>query len=145
MAVPVKISIADKLEPHMLQLPQVECPVVHHFGPGIYIREVTIPAGTFVAGHAHKHEHLNLLLSGEIKFLGEDGQLKTLKAPMIVISPPGRKIAYTVTETVWQNIHATEETDLQKLEEMFVEKSEAWISNDEAKRLTGTHVLEVGE
>ena len=37
---PAKI---EKVESHLLDLPQVECPVVHHFGPGIYIREVTLP------------------------------------------------------------------------------------------------------
>ena len=39
------------LEAVFLEQPQVDCPVVHRFGPGIYIREVTIPAGALSIGH----------------------------------------------------------------------------------------------
>ena len=40
------LIVAD-LEKEMLEMPQADCPVAHHFGPGIYIREVTLPAGIF--------------------------------------------------------------------------------------------------
>ncbi len=122
----------EKLESYMLTLRQVECPVVHHFGPGIYIREVTIPAGTLAVGHSQKFDHLNLLLRGTVAIIGEDGQPRVLKAPLIFVGKPGRKIGYAVEDTVWQNIYATEERDIAKLEETFLNKSDTWESYRES-------------
>ncbi len=114
------------LEAKMLALPQVECPVVHHFGPGIYIREVTIPAGTLAIGHTQRLEHLNILLKGAVSMIGEDGQIKTLRAPLLFIGQPGRKFGYALEDTVWQNVYATEERDIETLETIFIDKSETW-------------------
>ena len=33
-----------RLESAFLKEEQVDCPVTHHFGPGVYIREVLLPA-----------------------------------------------------------------------------------------------------
>jgi len=125
---------ADRFEREALALPQVECPLVHHFGPGIYIREVTIPAGTFVVGHRHKQETLNILQSGRLVLMTDDGT-REMRGPYLFTSPPGRKVAYAATDVVFQNVFATEERDIAKLEAMFVEKSEQWLAHDEAQRL----------
>lgn len=115
----------DDMEAEMLEYPQTECPVAHHFGPGVYIREVTIPSGTLVIGHAHKHSCLNVLVKGKMALL-EGGVVRTVEAPMIFTTPPGRKMAYVIDEVVFQNIHATDETDVHKLEEQLVDKSAVW-------------------
>lgn len=116
------------MEKTLLQMPQVECKVAHYFGPGIYIREVTIPAGTLAVGHMQKFEHLNILLKGSVAMI-MDGEVKVVNAPLIFTGKPGRKFGYALEETVWQNIYATEETDVEKLEEMFVEKSQEWLEH----------------
>ena len=116
----------EQVEAGMLNLPQVACPVTHHFGPGIYIREVTIPAGTFAMGHSHKDRNLNVMLTGKI-VMRKNGEMVTITAPFIFTAEPGRKLAYVLEDTVWQNIYATEETDTDKLEDMFVDKSDTWL------------------
>lgn len=116
----------DALEGHMLDLPQVECSVAHHFGPGIYIREVTIPAGSLAIGHAQRYEQLNIMLTGKVAILGDDGEVKLLVAPLIFVGPPGRKVGYVMETTTWLNVYSTEERDIDRLEEMFLDKSEAW-------------------
>jgi len=116
----------DAVEAHMLTLPQVECPVEHIFGPGIYIRQVTMPAGAIVMGHSHKIPSLNMVLSGKLALL-EGGMRREIKAPYIFTSKQGRKVAYVLEDCVFQNIYATTETDLDKLEEMCVEKSSAYM------------------
>jgi len=120
------IPVSDILEPVLLQEKQVDCPVLHHFGPGIYIREVFIPKGTFAVGHKQKTIHLNIFLRGKVTMINEDGSTYDLEAPMIFPSPPGRKIGYIHEDLVWLNVYATEETDVQKLEETYLEKSEVW-------------------
>ena len=128
-------DVSEKLEMAMVQMPQAECPVVHHFGPGVYIREVTMPAGALVLGHKHKFSHTNILLKGRLKFLCEDGVIREFAAPMVMTGAPGRKLAYILEETVWQNIYATEVTNPVALEEMLLDKSPAWHEYSEQVRL----------
>jgi len=111
-------------EPLMLSMPQVDCPVVHHFGPGIYVREVTIPTGAIAMGHAQKHDHLNIVLKGAVAIL-DGGQWKTVKAPAIFVGKPGRKFGYCIEECVWQNIFANpdDERDIETLENRYFDKS----------------------
>ena len=82
----------EGLEKTFLEEPQVACPVIHRFGPGVYIREVSIPQGTIAIGHKQKHEHLNVFLKGRVSMFNEDGSISQLKAPMIFVGKPGRKI-----------------------------------------------------
>jgi SET domain len=128
----------EQLESHMLELPQVECPVAHHFGPGIYIREVTLPAGAFAVGHAQRFEHLNIMLSGSVAILGDNDQVKILKAPMIFVGKPGRKIGVVLKTCVWQNVYPNpdDEHDVDALESKWLEKSETWHAHNAANQLS---------
>jgi len=110
----------------MLAMPQVECPVTNHFGPGIYIREVAIPADTVVIGHSHKGPCLNVLVKGSMRIIDPGGIPRVIEAPLIFTTGPGRKVAHVLTDAVFQNIFATEETDLDALESLLIEKSETW-------------------
>lgn len=122
---PAVVTAAD-MEVATLDLPQTEVPVIHHFGPGIYIREVHMKAGTFAVGHHQKKEHLNILLKGAVRMLNPDGSTFDVHAPLLYVGKPGRKMGYVLEDVIWQNIYATDETDVQKLEELFLDKSEIW-------------------
>lgn len=101
------------------------CPVVHHFGPGIYIREVTLPAGALVVGKTHRHAHMNLMLRGKLELHDEvTGAIRVLEAPQMFVSPPGRKVAHIIETVVWHNVYATEERDLERLEAWLFEPVE---------------------
>lgn len=123
----------DEPEQTMLQLPQAQCSVVHHFGPGVCIREVFMPAGTLAIGHKQKFDHLNIMLRGKVMVANDDGTTQILTAPMIFTGKPGRKIGYVMEDMVWQNVYATELKDADAVEAQFVEKSEAWY-NDQAHK-----------
>lgn len=116
----------EQLEHDMLQHEQVDCPVIHRFGPGIYIREVYLPAGILAIGHRQKTEHLNIMLKGKVLMAVGDGSLKEIEAPLIFTGQPGRKVGYIVEDTVWQNVYATEETDIETLENTYLDKSITW-------------------
>lgn len=123
----------DELEKLMLPLEQTECPVVHHFGPGIYVREVTLPAGSIAIGHAQKREHLNIFHKGKVAIVN-DGNINVIEAPLIFTGKPGRKVGYIIEDVVWWNIYSnpTNERDIDKLEEMFLDKSDSWKENNES-------------
>lgn len=128
----------EQLESHMLDLPQVECPVVHHFGPGIYIREVTLPAGAFAVGHAQRYEHLNIMLTGSVAVLGDDGEVKVLKAPLIFTGQPGRKVGVILETCIWQNVYPNPDDlrDVDALEAKWLDKSQTWQAHETAKQLS---------
>ena len=103
--------------------PQIQCEEKHHFGPNIYIKEVTMPAGALIIGKHHRMEHLCNMVSGRMYILQDDGSKKELVAPMTFMAKPGRKVAYILETVVFQNIYSTPETDIEKLENMCVDNS----------------------
>lgn len=123
----------EKLESHMLSMPQVECPVVHHFGPQTYIREVTLPAGAIALGHAQRFPQLNVMLTGKVAMVMDDTTVKVLEAPMIFMGEPGRKAGYIIETCTWLNIYPnpTDERDIDKLEDMFLDKSGVFKSQEQ--------------
>jgi hypothetical protein len=122
----VKVDIKqnlDNLAVAVKSAPQVECPEKHHFGPNIYIKEVTLPAGSVIVGKYHRHEHLCNMVAGRMIVVDSEGNRTELIAPMTFMAKSGRKIAYIIETVVFQNIYSTSETDIQKLEDMIVDNS----------------------
>jgi len=117
------VNLAE-IEERMLQLPQAPCPVSHHFGPGLYIREMRVEAGVLALGHSQRFHHMNVFIAGKVLILNPDGTKTILEAPMTFVGPPGRKVGYVLEDMIWQNVYATEERDVEKLEEMFLDKTE---------------------
>ena len=125
-----------RLEEAFLQEEQVDCPVTHHFGPGVYIREVTMPTGAYIIGHDHKHPQFNIMLQGRLTLIRNDGTQQELTAPQTFVGSPGKKIAF-IHETVrWQNVYATTETDVEALEEWLYKPSD---NLADARQLLLTH------
>lgn len=105
----------EKVERVLERHPQTDCPVTHHFAPGVYLREILIPQGVLLTGAVHKTEHLSMLSKGHIFIINGEERLELI-APATVLSPKGVKRAiYAVEEAVWTTIHATNETDTDKL------------------------------
>lgn len=105
------------------RLPQVELTPVHRFTEGLYTRELAIPADTFVIGKTHRHEHPVFLLKGKvtIRDVGGGEEAETIEAPRIWTSKPGAKrVLYTHTDCVFATCHASDETDLDKLEAFLI-------------------------
>jgi len=103
-AIPLTPARIERAEAELLELPQAECPLRHIFAPGLVVREVTMPAGALVIGHTHREADLNIMLTGRLTLLQQDGTLKELRAPQTFIGAPGRKIAYIHETVIWQNI-----------------------------------------
>jgi hypothetical protein len=118
-------ELVHSIELEMLKQPQIELPVRHYFSPGVYARELLIPANTILTGKIHKYPHLCIMSAGDMSVLLDDG-IKRVQAPFTTISPAGTKrIAYAHADTIWTTIHATDETDLDKIEALFVAQDEA--------------------
>ena len=118
-----------KLQNEMAKHDQVDCPLVHHFAEGVYVRELHIPADTWIMGKRHRHETINILLKGSLSlYMGPGIPAKKIESPMVFNSKPGvKKFAYIHEDTVFLNIHPTKERDLEKIEQEFIISEEEWI------------------
>jgi hypothetical protein len=116
--------------------PQVECPLVHRFSEGVYIREITMPADTVVIGKKHLTAHFNILLRGKCRVIVGDS-ITELTAPATWESKAGdQKIVNIIEECVWQTIHANpyDVQNIETLESILVEPTEA-LTTQERKSL----------
>jgi hypothetical protein len=106
---------------------QVECPLRHYFAPGVYLREIFMPAGAIVIGKIHKTEHFNLIDKGSCSIVHEDGRTERLQAPCVFVSKPGvQKVLYIHEDCIWRTVHVTHERDLKSLERELVEPDDSY-------------------
>lgn len=114
----------DQLEAAMVHLEETECPLIHRFTPGMYIREVFIPGGTLVTSKIHKTEHPFVLSKGRVSIL-IDGEIQVLEAPFCGVTKPGtRRVVYAHEDTVWLTFHATDKKTPEEVEDEIIEKRE---------------------
>lgn len=131
-----------ELEGAIAQLPPVELKTDHIFAKGVYVRQLWIPAGTFLTGKLHKTEHVSICAMGEISVLTQDG-MKRVKAPYTVVCPAGTKrAAYTHTDTLWINIHPNPE-DTRDIDEIEARVIEYEPQIEELNRLQHSRVQEL--
>ena len=102
---------------------QTELTPSHYFSDGQCLRELVIPAETFVVGKIHLHEHPVMLASGEVT-INTDKGMERIKGPKVWVSPAGAKRAlFTHTECVFWTSHLnpTNTQDLAELEAIVIE------------------------
>lgn len=108
------------IERFILECPQTETPTRHYFSPGLYAREMFIPAGTVLTGAVHKTEHL-VQFDGDITVL-TDGGMQRLTGRHTFVSKPGvKRVGYAHADTWCTGFFVTDKTDVEELENDLVE------------------------
>jgi hypothetical protein len=121
----------------LMSAPQVAMPVKHLFAAGVYVREIFMPAETFVIGFEHKTEHFNVVLSGKARVLSE-GVVKDIGAGEVFVSGAGaQKVLLIMEDMRFLTIHANpaDATDVDELEASLVVKSEAYLQQADLLKL----------
>jgi len=128
-----EILLKGDVGPGLRLIAESEIKLQHFFAPGMYARALTRPAGAFLIGHKHRYEHLNILLKGRLRVY-MDGEVREIVGPSLpFISKAGvRKATYALEESTLITFHPTHETDLDKLEEELIEKSELFRELEQA-------------
>ena len=120
----------QQLQEAMLAI-QAEQPDPHHFfAPGMYLRELTVPAGMLIVGKIHKHEHFLLVLKGKAEVISEFGR-DVVEAGHISISPAGVKrvvLALEDTQFVTVHVNQSDSQDLVVIEAEHIEQEVLGIS-----------------
>ncbi len=115
----------DEIEAAIASCEQIDCPVRHIFTPGLYTREITMPAGVTLTSKIHKTEHPYVVSKGMVKVWTEEEGTVLIEAPFTGITKPGtRRVLTTLTETIWTTFHVNPSNtqDMKKLEKRFIKK-----------------------
>jgi hypothetical protein len=106
--------------------------------------------GLLVVGKMHATEHLNIVVSGDITILTENGPLRiTITThPYVFVSKAGtKKVGYCHEDTVWMGTHVTDLTDISDIEKSVIIPEDklrlgdtgSLISQEELQQLLGEY------
>lgn len=100
----------DEVEAFMLNnMKLIECPLVHTFTPGLYIRQIFMPAtkeGTLVTSHIHKTCHPYNISDGKVLVDIDGKEWVELQAPFSGITKAGtRRVLYIIENCTWTTYH----------------------------------------
>ena len=96
----------------------------HHFSSGVYAKQMHLPKGYMAISHQHNYDHLSVLASGKVVVKTDDGE-QEYTAPVAITIAKHKNHAITALEdAVWFCIHATNETDETKVDEVIIMKEE---------------------
>lgn len=102
----------------------VDLGIIHHFSSGVYAKEMHIPKGYQACSHAHPFDHISILSKGSV-MIETDESKEVFNAPACITIKKGVHHAINALEDVtWFCIHATEETDVSKVDDVILCKGE---------------------
>ena len=94
--------------------------ILHHFSDGLYAKESVFPAGTAILKHTHNFSHLSILAQGKVVVL-QGEELLIFEAPACIEIKAGVVHGVkAITDCVWFCIHATDEKDASKVDEVLI-------------------------
>lgn len=107
-------AIARKLRPAPTRL-------THRFTPGLYIRELFVPAGSLVVTKIHKTEHPYVVSQGRAAVWIEGRGVVEIRAPFTGVTKPGtRRVVFAYEDLVWTTFHPTNLTAVDAIEREII-------------------------
>jgi quercetin dioxygenase-like cupin family protein len=94
--------------------------ITHHFSDGLYAKESQFPAGTAILKHVHDYSHLSILAKGKVAvMMGEE--IEVIEAPACIEIKAGLTHGVkALTDCVWFCVHATDEKDPSKVDDILI-------------------------
>jgi len=111
----------QRAEDALLAMPQIDVPLKHHFGDGVYGREMRLNAGEAFTGAIHLTNHINVLAQGTMLIRTSTSEAEEITAPYVFESPKNtKKMGYAVTDCVFINFIGTDLKDIEEIERTVV-------------------------
>jgi len=94
--------------------------ISHHFSDGLYAKESRFSEGTAILKHTHEFSHLSILAKGKVAvMMGEE--IEVIEAPACIEIKSGITHGVkAITDCVWFCIHATDEKDPSKVDDILI-------------------------
>jgi quercetin dioxygenase-like cupin family protein len=96
--------------------------IVHHFSDGLYSKEIHIPKGCEVVGHAHEYSHLSILAKGRVIVATDEYNAEYTAPACIEIKAGVHHVIGALEDVTWFCIHATDETDASNIDETLIKE-----------------------
>ena len=97
----------------------------HHFSDGLYAKEIRVPEGSLILQHKHTYSHLSVLAKGKVVVQVGDEEPQVFTAPACLdIKANTHHGIKALTDVVWFCIHATDEKDITKVDEVLIKKED---------------------
>jgi len=94
----------------------------HNFSDGLYAKEMIMPAGYVAYSHSHAYSHLSILAKGRVIVKTDDYNREYVAPACINIEANTHHQIESLEDCVWFCIHATDETDIDKIDEVLIGK-----------------------
>jgi hypothetical protein len=125
----------------------VECPVVHRFTDGMYIREIFMPKDSLLTSKIHNTNHPYTISQGVAMVQMDAGEWIELAAPYTGITVAGtRRVLYILEDCIWTTYHPLGDmklsyNDLTEVEKQnIVDEIENEIIEPHQNCITGTNI-----
>jgi quercetin dioxygenase-like cupin family protein len=94
----------------------------HHFSDGLYAKECFFPKGSQIVQHKHTYDHLSILAKGKV-LVTAGTKVFEVEAPACFNIEANKHHGVLVLEDcVWYCIHATNETDIDKIDKVLIKE-----------------------
>ena len=136
----LEAAIVDNLE-------LIECPVVHRFTDGMYIREISMPKGSLLTSKIHNSNHPYTISKGVALVQIDAGEWIELAAPYTGITLAGtRRGLFIEEDCIWTTYHPLEDMKLtyndltEEEKQNIVDEIENEIIEPHQNCITGTNI-----
>jgi quercetin dioxygenase-like cupin family protein len=96
--------------------------ITHHFSSNLYAKECVFPKGAQIVQHKHNYDHLSILAKGKVMLLEDDKEIEVTAPACINIKADKHHGVLALEECVWYCIHATSETDPNKVDQVLIKE-----------------------
>lgn len=112
-----------RIEQELLKMPQVILPLLHYQIPGVYVRRMSISAGTLLTGKIHKFASIAILAEGTLR-IADSEQAYRISAPHVMVDKPGvKRLGFAETNVTFITVHHTGKEYIEDIEEELVTSS----------------------
>lgn len=102
---------------------EIDLNIKHFFSGREYAKKMTLPAGHYAESHEHQFDHLSILASGRVT-VTVDGVATDYTGPDCITIRAGQMHRIDArSDSVWFCVHATDETDPDKVDSVLIEEA----------------------
>lgn len=99
---------------------EIDLGTLHHFSDGVYAKQMHLPQNHRAISHKHNYSHLSILAKGKAIVTTDESQHIYTAPACINIKAGLNHEVYALEDVTWFCIHATEETDPDKVDEVLI-------------------------
>ena len=127
----------DRWEEYITQFEPADCPLEHSLPDGMYVRKITMPAGSIIVSRIHKFDNPFFITKGKLSVVSENEGIVEYTAPFMGITKPNtRRILFVHEETDWTTVHLNPENirDIPEIENRLTYMKQSTLALREQNR-----------